>query len=91
MTAHFLLNLRDWDHHMSNPEIYQWNIHGGGDHRSAIQFKESQPRTRRWTINDVLGDDPFPKPVEPEVNFEDRLPIDSSALCTRYWRARPVF
>jgi hypothetical protein len=56
---------------MSNPETDQWDIPGGGDHRSAIQFKKSEPRTTRWTINDVLGDDPLLKPVESEVNPED--------------------
>jgi len=84
MTAGFLLNVREWDHHMSNPETYQWDIHGGGnDHRSAIQF---ETRTMPWTINNVLGDDPLlkPVPVESEVNLQDRLPIGASALRAGY-------
>ena len=47
MTARFLLNLREWDHPMSNPVTYQWDIHGGGDHHSAIEFKKSRPRIMR--------------------------------------------
>jgi len=77
MTARFLLNLREWDHHMSNPETDQWDIHGG-DHHSAIQFQKSEPHTTRWTINDMLGDDPLLKPVESEVNLEDRSPISEA-------------
>jgi hypothetical protein len=87
MTARFLLNLREWDHHMSNPETDQWDIHGGGDQgRSAIQFKKFETRTMRLTINDVLGDDPLLKPVamESEVILEERLPVGSSALRTGY-------
>ena len=74
MTARFLLNLREWDHRMSNLEIdqWQWDIHGGeGTPLSAMQFKKSEPRTAtQWTINDVLGDDPLLKPVKSEVNPE---------------------
>ncbi|KIM38935.1 hypothetical protein M413DRAFT_419912 [Hebeloma cylindrosporum] len=73
MTARFLLNLREWDHRMTNPESDEWDIPGGGGgggggHRSAggIQFRKSEPRSTRWTINDVLGDDPLLKPVETE-------------------------
>ena len=73
MTARFLLNLREWDHRMSNPETDQWDIHegeeGGQLEPSAMQFKKSEPRTAtQWTINDVLGDDPLLKPVKFEVN-----------------------
>jgi len=50
---------------MSNPEADQWDIPEG----DGIQFKKSEPRTTRWTINDVLGDDPLLKPVESEVNL----------------------
>jgi len=60
---------------MSSPETDQWDLHGGGsDHRSAIQFKKSEPRTTRLTISDVLGDDPVlkPVPVESEVNLQER-------------------
>jgi hypothetical protein len=56
---------------MSNSESDHWDIPGGGDNE-GIQFKKSEPRTTRWTINDVLGDDPLLKPVELEVNLEDR-------------------
>ena len=76
MTARFLLNLREWDHRMSNPETDQWDIHGGGEGDqptgsiSAMQFKRSEPRTTQWTTNDVLGDDPLLKPVKFEVNPE---------------------
>ena len=48
MTARFLLNLREWDHRMSNLEIdqWQWDILGGeGTPLSAMQFKKSEPRT----------------------------------------------
>jgi len=79
MTARFLLHLREWDHQMFNPETDQWDIPGGGD---GIQFKKSEPRTTRWTINDVLGDDPLLKPVESEVNLEDRSPGSASTLPT---------
>ena len=64
---------------MSNRETDQWDIPGGGD---GIQFKKSEPRTTRWTINDVLGDDPLLKPVESEVNLEDRSPGSGSTLPT---------
>ena len=72
MTARFLLNLREWDHRMSNPETDQWDIHRGGEggKLSAIQFKKSERRTSQWSINDVLGDDPLLKPVRFEVNPE---------------------
>jgi len=71
MTARFLLNLREWDHRMANPETDQWDIPGGGDNK-AIQFKRSEPRNTRWTINDALSDDPLLTHVEPEVILEDR-------------------
>ena len=62
MTARFLLNLREWDHRMTNPEIDQWSIHGiGGDHHT-MRFKKSERHTTQWTINDVLVDDPLLKP-----------------------------
>ena len=64
---------------MSNRETDQWDIPGGG---GGIQFKKSEPRTTRWTINDVLGDDPLLKPVESEVNLEDRSPGSGSTLPT---------
>jgi len=71
---------------MSKPETDQWDIYGGGDHRSAIQFNQSEPLTMRSTINDVLGDDPLlkPMPVESEVNLQDRSssgPPTSSTGC----------
>ena len=70
MTARFLINLRQWDHQISNAETDQWNTQGrGGDH-TAIQFKRSEPRATQWTINDVLGDDPLLKPVEVEWILE---------------------
>ena len=73
MTARYLLLLREWDHRMSNPETDQWDIHGGeGSQLSAIQFNNSEPRSTHWTINGVLGDDPLLKPVEFEVDPEDR-------------------
>ena len=79
MTARFLLHLREWDRQMSNPETGQSDIPGG----DGIQFKKSEPRTTRWTINDVLGDDPLLKPVESEVNLEDSLsPSSASTLPT---------
>jgi len=65
MTARFLLNLREWDHRMTNPETDEWNTHGrGGDHHhTAMRFKKSEPHATQWTINDVLGDDPLLRPV----------------------------
>jgi hypothetical protein len=82
MTPSFLLNLREWDHHMSNPETDQWDIHrGGSDYRSTTQFKKSEPHPTRLTINDVLGDDPLllkPVPMGSQVNLEERLPSGSS-------------
>jgi len=68
---------------MSNMETDQWDLRGGeGGRRSAIQFKKSELRTTRWTINDVLGDDPLLKPVKSEVNPEDESAIGASTLRT---------
>ena len=74
MTARFLLHLREWDHRMSNgPETDQWDIPGtDSEHIQPIQFQKSEPRITQWTINDILGDDPLLKPVEFEVNLEER-------------------
>ena len=74
MTARFLLNLREWDYRMSNPETDEWDIDGGGE-LGAIQFKKSErptttATTTQWTINDVFGDDPLLKPVEFDVSSE---------------------
>ena len=93
MTARFLLNLKEWDHRRSNPEIDQWDIHGGGDHRSAMHFKKSEPRTMRSTINDVIVNDPVLKPVpmESELNLEERLSSGPSTSRTGCWRARSAF
>ena len=74
MTARFLLNLREWDHRMLNPETDQWDIDekDEGGQLGDIQFKRSERRTTttQWTINDVLGDDPLLKPVEFEGSSE---------------------
>ena len=51
---------------MTNPETDQWDIPGRGDNE-AIQFKKSEPHSTRWTINDVLADDPLLKPAELEA------------------------
>lgn len=77
MTARFLLHLREWDDHMSNPETDQWNrdarSRGGGggvgDH-GPIRFKKSEHRSTKWTVNlsAVLGDDPLLRPLESEVH-----------------------
>ena len=79
MTARFLINLRQWDHRISNAETDEWNVQGrGGDH-TAIQFKRSEPRATQWTVNDVLGDDPLLKPVVLEENSQD-MPSSSASL-----------
>jgi hypothetical protein len=70
MTARFLLNLREWDHRMTNPETEQWDTHGrGGDHHSPIRFQKSEPHATQWTIHDVLVDDPLLKPVASETDM----------------------
>ena len=76
MTARFLLNLREWDHHMTNPETDQWDIYGGGNHHSPIRFQKSEPHATQWTIHDVLVDDPLLKPVASET---DMLSTDASS------------
>ena len=75
MTARFLLDLREWDYRILNPETVQWDIDEGGQ-LGDIQFKRSERRTTttttttQWTINDVLGDDSLLKPIEIEVSSE---------------------
>jgi len=72
MTARFLLNLREWDHRMSNPETDEWDNGRGGDGED-IRFKKSEPRATQWTINDVLADDPLLRPpVAPEIDIPSR-------------------
>ena len=84
MTARFLLNLREWDYRMSNPDLEtdQCEIHAGGEdgQPSPMQFEKSEPRTAtQWTINDVLGDDPLLKSVKFEVNPQGGLSSGSDA------------
>ncbi|KIM38898.1 hypothetical protein M413DRAFT_75596 [Hebeloma cylindrosporum] len=66
MTARFLLNLREWDHRMTNPETEEWNAHGigGYHHHSPMRFAKSECRATQWTINDVLREDPLLKGAE---------------------------
>jgi len=69
MTARFLLNLREWDHRMTNQETGPWDTHGGGDHHSPIRFQKSEPHATQWTIHDALVDDPLLKPVAAETDM----------------------
>ena len=70
MTARFLLNLREWDHRMTNPETDQRDTHGRGrDPHSPMRFKKSELHTTQWTIHDVLVDDPLLMPVATETDI----------------------